>query len=339
MKRFALVAVFVLVSCFAFAADTAEKPVMINGLRYIPSLASQAIAPKTIIEIPIGTGKENVGSDEQDVEHRTEGAPYAFHALKDNSVWILDTINQKIKHFSADGKALEEVPLPEHPEKFARARDFALAPDGGFYVLCSTDGKVEKIDMHGKLLTEIEGLSDVWEIGTDPKGNVLVKNPAMNALMRFNPAGELIESYDGQADYSIFTDADGNPYGVRSDDQNAVLFKLTAASPTASIDLAKFPLELAAKNKAHYFNARVCGTDGSGNIYLELIAGDDDGVMHQNRLVRVSPDGKVLGKIEMLNTPFMAPDLPRHRVVMPDGRVLGFAIEKGKYLLQAFTIP
>ncbi|HNV72461.1 MAG TPA: hypothetical protein PKO06_22315, partial [Candidatus Ozemobacteraceae bacterium] len=320
MKRFVLVALLALLPVCTFAADTPVKAVMINGLRYEASLASQAVAPKTLLEIALGTGKENVGSDEQDAEHRTEGAPYAFCALKDGSVWVLDTINQKLKHFSAEGKCLTEVAFPEHPEKFARIRDFAIGPKESFYFLCSTDGKVERVDGQGKLITEIEGLSDVWEIGADPKGNVLVKNPAMNALMRFNPEGELIESYDGQADYSVYTDADGHPYGVRSDDKNAVLFKLTAASPTASIDLAKFPLELAAGNKAHYYSARVCGVDQTGTIYLELIAGDDDGVIHQNRLLKVSPDGKTLGKLEMLNTPFMAPDLPRHRVVMPDGR-------------------
>ena len=333
-----LTLVLLVVSISGFAADTVQITTL-NGLRYEAALASSAVAPKVLFSIPTGTGKDQVGSDKEDAKHATEGAPYAFLPQKDLSVIVLDTVNQKIKRFSPDGKVMSEIPLLEHQDKWSLARDLAPAPQDGFYVLCATDGKVERLDANGKSVVEIEGVNDAWEFGADPKGNLLIKNPGTNTLMRFNPAGEIIEQFEGQADLSIFTDLDGNPYGIRFTENTASLFKVLQASPTQELALASFSLTFPPEKKIHYMNARVLGVDGATNLYLEFVAGNDDGVIFQNQIVRVAPKGETLAKLETVSFPFMAPDIPRHRAVTPDGKVMGFSVAYGKYLLHTYSLP
>ncbi|OIP32046.1 hypothetical protein AUK22_00410 [bacterium CG2_30_54_10] len=315
----------------------------VDGLRFEAGLASQAIQPTKYLSLIFGAGQTQVGGAEQDTKHFSEGVPYAFLPMPDGSVWVLDSINKALKRFSPDGKVMAELNLGlVVPNGECVIRDFALAPADGFYFLSASDWKNLHTDKDGKIVSEIEGVTDARSIGQDPKGNVLIEIPVMQALLRFNPAGEIVEKFDfPQSDLfeaAVYTDLDGNPFYVKGNESSLELGKFVAASPTEELVLATFPLDLPPDRKAHYVSGKVLGVDAARNIYVELIAVDDDGVIHRHRVCKVSPEGKVTAQSDIRVIPFQSPDLPRHAAVMPDGRILGFYLKDKSYVLCTWTI-
>lgn len=305
--------------------------VTIDSLRFEASIASQAIPPTPYFKVPFGKGADQVGGSEQDPNHVTEGVPYAFRPQVDGSVWVLDWVNQALKLFGPDGKLQTQRSLAGlFPRGDGVVRDFAPAPNDGFYLLSARDGKVLRTDAAGKVVVEIEGLTDARAIGTDAKGNLLVDMPTMNALLRFNPAGEIVDQYPlPRADLvnaGLCTDPEGRPYFLRGSEQAVELCRFTQASPTREVVLATFVNDVPAERKARFVSAKVLGIDAPGNVYVELVACDNDGVIHRHRVSRVSPDGKVLASADIRVVPYLSPDLPRHVTVMPDGRLLGFHV-------------
>ncbi|MFZ2957188.1 MAG: hypothetical protein WA705_09880 [Candidatus Ozemobacteraceae bacterium] len=333
-------ATFIPATLFAVPATATFNVAMVDMIRYEAGLASSAQKPSELLRLSFGAGDANIGGCDQDLEHRTEGVPYAYIPLADGSVWVLDSIQAKIKRFSPDGKLMATVPIKNHGDAVKPfIRDFALAPKDGFYLLCVTDGKVERISATGEQVVEIEGLNDTLAIGSDCKGNVLVRNNMLKGILRFNPEGELVERYEDQTDLSEYSDLEGRPYGVRGDDLNAVVFKTKTASPVEELELAKFPLELPKDRGAHYVSRKILGVDAAQNIYVELVACDDDGVIHQNQIVKLSPTGTILSKTEMISSPYIAVDLPRRLTVMPDGRVMGFSVDPKGWALVFYKLP
>ena len=311
--------------------------VLINGLQYEAGLASAAIAHQDICAIEYGKADSNVGGDQQSDKHRIGGAPTAFCPLSDNSFWVMDSVNQKAKHFAADGALISSFAFPgSSTEKFINMRDMAVIPTGGLYLYNSTQGIVLRVDDKGTTQVLIEGLPDSRGIGVDSKGNLLVANPVMKSLLRFNPAGELIERYDGQTFLSTVVDAADKPLGVKFNAYEAELFRADKASPTVTVSLAKFPLQTPKERNAHYVSAKLIGSDSKKNVYLELIACDKNGVIHQYRVVRLSGQGKVLGQADLLAIPFLS---PREKEVTPDGRIFGFRSDKKSWYPISYTLP
>ncbi|MBP7634060.1 hypothetical protein KBA41_07800 [Candidatus Ozemobacteraceae bacterium] len=332
-----------LAAALSLSAAASAQPfsvVMVNGMQYEAALASSSVAHKDICSIPYGTADNCVGGDMQDAEHRTEGAPTAFRPIADGSFWVLDTINQKLKHFARDGKPLETLPYPGTGEKnFVHITDLAVNPNGGFYLFNATDGIVERVDAKGASVVQIEGLADSREVGVDSKGNLLITNPVMQSLLRFNPEGELIEKYDGQTHLSPIVGADDKPLGVKFDEQNAELVKADTASPVAEVSLAKFPLDLPKERKANYVSAKLIGSDAKNQVYLELVACDENGVVHRHRVLRLAADGEVLSQADLLMIPFLAPDMVRHLTVTPDGTLFGFRSDGKSWIPISYDLP
>ncbi|MFZ2960924.1 MAG: hypothetical protein WA705_28935 [Candidatus Ozemobacteraceae bacterium] len=322
------------------ASAQSFKAVMVNGMQYEATLASSAVAHKDICTIEYGKADNNVGGDKENTNRRTEGAPTAFRPLADGSFWVLDTINQKAKQFAADGKLIYSFAFPVSSKKsFAHMSDLAVIPTGGFYLYNSSNGIIDRVDAKGVSVVQIEGLPNSREIGVDSKGNLLVVNPVLRSLLRFNPAGELIERYDGQTYLSPIVDAGDKPLGVKHDDMQAELFRADNASPAAVVSIAKFPLALPKESKAHYVSARLIGSDSKKNVYLELVACDKNGVVHQHRVLRISSEGKTLSKADLLVIPFMSPDMVRHLTATPDGKIFGFRSDRKSWIPIAYTLP
>jgi len=324
----------------ATVSAQAFSVVMVNGMQYESALASSAVAHKDICSIPFGTADNCVGGDMQDVEHRTEGAPTAFRPMADGSFWVLDTVNQKLKQFDRNGKLLQAMPYPGSGAKtFVHMTDLAVNPKNGFYLYNATDGVVERVDAKGASIVQIEGLPDSREVGIDSKGNLLVTNPVMQSLLRFNPEGELIEKYDGQTHLSPIVGADDKPLGVKFDDRNAELVRAETASPVAEVTIAKFPLDLPKERKAGYVSAKLIGADAKNQVYLELVACDENGVVHRHRVLRLAGDGKVLAQADLLMIPFLAPDMVRHLTVTPDGTLFGFRSDGKSWIPISYDLP
>lgn len=321
------------------SAGPVAKPAgfLVNGLQYEAGLASSAIAHKDVCSIAYGTADNNVGGDQQGNKHRIGGAPTAYCPLADGSFWVLDTLNQKAKHFAADGSLISSFAFPESSsEKFIYMEDMAMALTGDLYLYNAAQGIVSRVNEKGISQVQIEGLPDSREIGVDSKGNLLVANPVMQSLLRFNPAGELIERYDGQTFLSTVVDANDKPLGVKFNDVEAELFRADNASPTVTVSLAKFPLQLAKESKAHYVSAQLIGSDAKKNVYLQLIACDKKGVIHQYRVIRLSSEGKILGQADLLAIAFL---YPRRKAITPDGKVFGFRSDKKSWFPITFALP
>ncbi|HNW35772.1 MAG TPA: hypothetical protein PKM25_12615 [Candidatus Ozemobacteraceae bacterium] len=341
MRKILIGSLFAMALSFSGAASAEPfKTVLVNGMQYESALASSAIAHTDICAIPYGPADNNVGGDKQDAGHRTEGAPTAFRPVADGSFWLLDTVNQKMKHFAADGKLIASLGFPGSGGKnFVYMRDLAVIPTGGFYLYNSTDGIVERVDAKGVSAVQIEGLPDSSEIGVDSKGNMLVANPVMQSLLRFNPEGELIEKYDGQTYLSPVVDSNDRPLGVKFDEVQAELVRADTASPVAEVSIAKFPLELPKERKAHYVSAKLIGSDARHQVYLELVACDDNGVIHQQRVLRLSSEGKVISQADLLVIPYLAPDMVRHLIATPDGKLFGFRSDGKAWIPISYVLP
>ncbi len=311
--------------------------VLVNRLQYDAGLASSAVYPTDVCSIPFGTDDANVGGDSQDSKRQAGGAPTAYVPLADGSFWVLDTINQKVKHFGADGKLISCFPFPESgPKKFIFMKDLAVIPSGGMYLYNSTQGIVVRVDDKGVSQVRIEGLPDSREIGVDSKGNLLVSNPRMRSLMRFSPAGELLEKFSGKDLLTPMVDSADQPLGMKFNEQEAELFRAEKASPTVIVPIAKFPLRAPKERKAHFVAANVLGSDAKKNVYIELIACDKSGVIHQHGVLRLSQDGKTLAQADLIAFPFL---YPRKKMVTPDGRIFGFRSDNKSWIPISYSLP
>lgn len=336
MKKLILI-LFLLPLSICFAVENGSESIMIESLRYEKSLVSKAIRPTSLFSLKFGRGDSEVSGDAEDEKHISYGVPFAFMPMKDGSVWLLDTVSRKLKHFGPKGEFLEAVNLENISKGDSPIRDFALAPDNGFYLYSTEDRKVFRTDHTGKILCEIEGLDDTWSLNSDRSGNVWVENPRMQSVFCFNPAGELVERYGEMDGLSNVCDADGKPFGIKGDEQNAIVYKAQTASPSSLLELASFKLENAAK--AHYVSRKILGRDEKGNLYFELVACDDEGVIHQNRIYRIPETGGPVKFFEIISRPCFSPDLPRHLAVIPDGRIMGFTTGEDAYQLFTYSLP
>ena len=313
--------------------------VMIDNLRYESTIASKAVSPKDFLKLTLGSDDSHVGGIAQDPKHISEGVPNAFLPLQDNSVWVLDTNNRKLKRFTSNGQILSTISLQEiAPSDEFSAEDFCPAPQDGFYVYVANEGKVFRISSSGTIIAEIEGVPDTFALSADRQNNVLIHNPAMNSVLKFNPEGELIEKFDQFDGLSPYSDIDGKPYGIKGDDSHAIVYKAASASPSSEIELARLVLDVPEERKAHYASQKILGVDASWNVYIELVAVDDDGVFHQNRIMKLSPQGAILGTWEVLSKPSMSPGLPRHHAVTPNGGIMGFYAYNNEYHLFTFAL-
>lgn len=333
-----LIALSLCSACFAEAKQAAKpSSVLVNGLQYEAGLASSAIAHKDLCSIAFGTADDTVGGEKEDVKRRSGGVPTSYVPLADGSFWVLDAINQKMKRFAPDGKLVTSIIFPgSGASRYLHMKDLAVIPTGGFYLYNSTQGIIVRVDEKGRSRTQIEGLPDSREIGVDSKGNLLVANPLKRSLFRFSPAGELIEKYEGQNFLSTIVDASDRPLGMKFNAQEAELFRAEKASPTVNVSIAKFPLQMPKERNAHYVSAKVLGTDAKKNVYLELIACDKSGVIHQHRVLRITAEGKTLAQADLLAIPYI---YPRKKAITPDGRIFSFRRDRKSWIPIVYTLP
>jgi hypothetical protein len=324
-------------AAMVFAFDTVE----FFGTRFEAGMFSQAVAPTPVLSIPFGSDPHQVGGIDQDKNRISDGIPFAFCADPHGNFWLLDTINQSLKQFSAAGQLVRNVSLKRlnHPEPLI-ARDFFVAPTGEIRLMCPMIGKVFLLSPTGEAVGEIEGLHDAIAISGDPHGNLLVINPILDALQVFNDRAELVEEVRPAANLSEYTEGTGSPLGVRFDDHQVLLFRAETASPTfREIPIATLSLALPPEFKAYITGAKILGRDTAGNIYLEITAGDDQGVVFQQRIYRLSAAGEPAEFLEIKARPYLAPELPRQFSVTPQGTVLTYEVSTTHFTLAAYSFP
>lgn len=338
-KLFLIICLLVSTVCLAqggagIASESEFK--FINNLSYHKSMFD-ATAPLDYLKIPFGKEEKSVGGQDQDslTEPYSYGVPWAFRMTGSGSVWILDSLNQSLKLFKADGNVEKSFPLADYGKIVI---DFAIAPDGSMAFLNNVDGFIYLTDANGQKSGQIEGFAHARAIEFTPKGDLLVSHPIMQAVLRFSPAGEMTEQLVADQSLSLFAAANEQLFGLEINDLDASLYLRTVASPAETLVLARFPY-----TEKHpgvtYAGGEIIGVDAAGNIYLSLVACHEQGQIYRERLYKCTADGKILGELDILTVPHLAPDLPRKRVVAPDGRIVAFYPEEANYVLCTYMIP
>lgn len=339
LKKFFLVVLCLFVSCLCHAQEPAaasHEPEfkLINNLSYHKSMFS-ATPAVDYLKIPFGTDTMQVGGQDQDTEAVSYGVPWAFRMIEGGNVWVLDSLNKQLKLFKPDGSVEKSFSVASFG---ACIVDFALAPDGSFAFLNNIDGFIHTASVAREKTHEIEGFNGARAIEYGRTGELLVSHPVMQSVLRFGSDGELKEQLVGDQGLSLYPNASGTLYGLEIRELEADLYLRTVASPAETLVVAKFPY-----SEKHpgvtYAGGEILGLDAAGNVYLCLVACHEEGHIFRERLYRCSADGKVIGELDILTVPHMAPDLPRKRVVCPDGRVMGFYPTESHFVLCTYTIP
>lgn len=325
-----MICVFAVVSCGAQEPEFK----LINALSYHKSMFSAAPSVD-YLKIPFGKGVNEVGGQDDDTESVTYGVPWAFRMTADGKVWVLDSLNKLLKLFTPEGKVERSVSLQGMGKVVI---DFAVAPDGSFAFLNAVDGLIYVTDADGKARQTIEGFNSARAIEFSPKGELVISNPVMGATLRFSTDGELKEQFVCDESLSLFEADNGQLFGLEIADCEASLYLRTVASPAETITLGSFPYKEGHAGVT-YAGGEILGRDAAGNVYFNLVACHEEGHIFRERLYRCSADGKVLGELDILSIPHLAPDLPRKRVVCPDGRVMSYYPENEAYVLCTYTIP
>ena len=317
-------------------APPADDFKTVNGLVYHKSMLNAAPSVD-YLKIPFGRETANVGGQDQDSETdaASYGVPWAFRMTDDGNVWVLDTLNKSLKLFKKDGTVERAVSIASFGQMVI---DFAVAPDGRMAFLNNVEGFIYLVDAKGEKVNEIEGFGGARAIEFGSTGELLVSHPVMQSVLRFSENGELKEQLVGDQSLSLFPNAAGQLYGLEIRDLAADLYLRTVASPAATLVLATFPYEEGYPGVT-YAGGEILGLDAAGTVYFCLVACHEMGQIYRERLYKCAPDGKVLSQLDVLTVPHLAPDLPRKRVVCPDGRVMSFYPDETNYTLCTYTLP
>ncbi|MBU1107811.1 MAG: hypothetical protein KKB51_14150 [Candidatus Riflebacteria bacterium] len=335
MIKKVLFSVFVLIVVVSSVATAAEESdfKLINALNYHKSMFN-AVTSEVFLKIPLGSGSEDVGGDEQDPEHYTPGVPFAFRPDAEGNVWILDSANKALKLFASNGSVLKNISLEQYGTV---VRDFAFDKKGGFWLLSPVNGFIYRIDAAGKLLSEIEGFNAARAIETGMLGELLVDMPTMASVLRFSDDETLKEQYPCDESLTMIEGVGGKLLVLEKSDKMASLLLRSLASPAQNISLTEFPLDIA-DPAVTYAGASVIGHDKEGNLYLNLIACHENGAIYRDRIYRCTATGKILAQKDVIMMPCLSLDLPRERVVTADGKVMTYYIDGDNYVLAVYSL-
>jgi hypothetical protein len=334
-KKIKLLFLIMVVSAALISAAVAQEGEFkrINALNYHKSMFS-AQQPTELLRIPLGSGRSEVGGGEQDPEVYTEGVPFAFRPVENGKVWVLDSANQALKLFAADGSVMRNFSLKEYGKI---VRDFALDGEHGFWLLSPIEGFIYRLNEKGEEVSKIEGFFDARAIESSVRGDLLVDMPMLASVLRFGSDELLRDQLPYGNGLSLVEGTGGKLLGLEVSEKNVKLNLRSVASPSQDITLAEFPL-LIKDEAVKYAGAEILGKDASGNLYLNLIACHDQGPIYQDRLLKCTILGKILAQTDILTVPCLTPDLPRTRVVTPDGNVMTFYLKGNDYVLAVYKI-
>lgn len=306
----------------------------INGLKYYKTMFS-AVSPETWLRLSMGKAENSVAGVDDDEEIATEGVPWAFRASNSQKIWILDTLNGAIKLFDKNGSVEKNIDISVYGK---RINDMAVAADEKLFALLdSTEGILTLIKDNSEKVFSAKGFVAARAIEFSPDGSVLVNSPMDGGVIVVDSKGQRTGKLDGDQSLSLFQNAEKKLMGIEISGKSARLF---CKNQEGKKYLADFDYNDAPAGVT-YAGAEILGFDKAGNVYLELIACDSIGYIYRERLVRCKTDGKDASHIDVFTMPYMAPELPRRRIVSPEGKIIGFYVDEtdGKYVLVAYSIP
>ncbi len=307
---------------------------LINNLRYYKTMYD-AIPYNQFMRIEIGSKPENVGGFEQDKRNMSGGLPMAFRPTDNpEEAWILDSINDSLKLFKS-GKLVRRISL----SAMGFVDDFAMATTGQMAFLNRSKGEVYVTDDKGDIKNTIKGFEYANSIEFASNNDLLIISPMAKGVVRVSLEGTSLGLYEADQSLSNYSSEKG-VWGLEC--YGGTLAKLYVRTTDFTFDnpvkvVAEFPLK--AYPGVEYKGGNIYGFDAEGNVYFGLIACDPDGIIFRDRIYKCDQNGKVLKEMDVIDKAVRSPELPRHRIVCPDGRIMTFYSDESKYYyLNKYTL-
>ena len=309
--------------------------VILNNLRYTPDM-QKAIKPRSLVKIPWGTEQNQVGGFNQDKEHLTEGMPWTFRALDNDKFWVLDSVNKKLKLFNKEGKCERFIVLSEMGRNIY---DFAFSKDGVFAFYNNITGQIFLVNKDGKLVKTLNGFITATSIEFAKDGNMLIALPTAKGKVKIAQDGQLMGIYPSNENLSVIESDKGGLYGLNFSGKKAELTLRTGLEEKDTKVLTTINYDKPQEHEVWYTGGAIYGKDVKGNVYFALIVCDKDGIIYSDRIYRCSPDGKILGSVDVVTDPELTSGLPRNRVITPDGKVCSASYDENSYMIYFYQIP
>lgn len=234
-------------------------------------------------------------------------APRGLAIANDGSIFVADSLNHRIQHFSSDGQLINywgtfaDSSIAEAPGgTFNEPWGIAIGPDGSIYVTDTWNHRVQKFDQQGNFLTQwgyfgtAETPDGFWGprgIAVDSNGQVYVADTGNKRIVVFDSNGLFLTQFGepgfdiGQLDepVGVSLGMNGEVYVADTWNQRIQVFipnaEKTAYFATSSWDISGW-------NGQSLDNKPFLATDLYGNVYTN----DPEGY----RILGFQPDGSFL---------------------------------------------
>ncbi|MDD2624716.1 MAG: hypothetical protein PHF29_05140 [Candidatus Riflebacteria bacterium] len=309
-------------------------PVMINNLKYHKNMAA-AQMPGLLYEVPFGNGKDEVGGFLQDLDRYTEGMPWTFRPVSNDKVWVLDSVNKRLKLFGKDNKVEKQIVLAEMG---VNVMDFAVYNNETFAFFNNVSGEIFVTDKNGEIKNVLRGFVTATSMEFNAKGELLIALPVAKGKVCVDQVGQLRGIYSGNQTLSTIESTAGGLYCLQFADKKAELFIQKGYNATSTVKIAEFEYELTHTKDVWFSGGEVYGCDANGNVYLGLVVCDIDGIIYRERIYKCTPEGKKLGSVDIISSPVLSPAAPRKRVIAPNGRILTANYNEDLYMISYHEI-
>ncbi len=316
-------------SSLCLAEEAVAEHKMINGLRYYKTMYDAK--PSTeIMRLKMGARSENVGGHNEDIKEQTEGLPMAFRpTVNKDEAWILDSINGALKLFKA-AKLKRYISLKE----FGLIQDFAISKDNKLFAfLNAKTGSVYVTDDRGKVKSSFTGYASALSIEFTSDNDLLIVSPLSRGVVQVSNEGAPLGIYEADQSLSNFSTEKGL-WGIDCFEPTKAKLYVRKGSNVKIVKEFVFDEYKDVEYKA----GNIYGIDASGNVSFGLIACDSNGIIYRDRLYKCTQDGKVLKELDVIDDPILSPELPRHRIVYPDGDVMTFFCNELEYAIRVYSM-